>query len=81
MPGIAPELTPAERAAALSRLGDVAPAGEPLGPERLDAARARLRAAVAAPDLPASPVEVEPARLDAAQSRLRAARPGRRKPA
>jgi hypothetical protein len=75
---VAPELTPAERAAALSRLGTPAPAGAPLDASRLDAARARLRAAAAPADVTATPTAVDPGRFDAAQARLRAARPGRR---
>ncbi len=76
---IAPDLTAAERAAALSGLGGAAPAGAPLDAGRLDAARARLRAAATPPDAPA--LDADPGRFDAAQARLRAARPGRRKPA
>ena len=71
---IAPELTPAEKAAALSKLGAPAPAGAPLDASRLDAARARLRAAVTPPELPATPVAVPPGAFDAAQARLRARR-------
>jgi len=74
---IAPELTPAERAAALSALGDAAPAGAPLDAERLDAARSRLRAAVVPPEVPVTVAAVDPGRFDEAQARLRAAKPGR----
>ncbi len=80
-PALAPELTPAERAAALSKLGAPAPSGAPLDASRLDAARDRLRAAAAPADAPAAtPVAVDPGRFDAAQARLRASRGARRTP-
>lgn len=78
---LAPELTPRERAAALSRLGRPAPSGVPLEAGRLDAARDRLRAAAALPPPatdPSAAAPVDPGAFDAARQRLRKGRSGRR---